>query len=58
MMIIPIQASPTLRNVSKAKLFQTKGIDPSALDNPSLQCDLCCQAGAGDMCSAIPGCIC
>ncbi len=60
-MNLPIQAPPSLRNVSTAKLSQIRGIDPSMVitRNPQLQCDICCQLGGGNLCSnMIPGCIC
>ncbi|GGA18705.1 hypothetical protein [Okeania sp. KiyG1] len=52
-MNLPIQAPPTLREVSTAKLSGIRAIDPS-----NLACDLCCQLAGGEACSAIPGCSC
>jgi hypothetical protein len=52
-MNLPIQAPPTLRNVSVAKLSGISAIYPSGL-----ACDICCQAGGGAACAAIPYCSC
>ena len=52
-MNLPIQAPPTLRKASTAKLSGIKAIAPS-----NLACDICCKAHGAAACKAIPGCSC
>ena len=52
-MNLPIQSPPTSRQVSAVKLSGVRGINLS-----NLACDLCCQAGGGTACGAIPYCSC
>lgn len=62
-MLLPIQAPPTIRKVSTAKILDMMaGVNSS--QNPQernfqLQCDLCCESGKGTACNSIlPGCVC
>jgi hypothetical protein len=52
-MNLPLQVPPTSRKVSTVKLSGIRGVELS-----NLACDLCCQAGGGMACIAIPGCSC
>lgn len=56
-MLLPIQAPPTIRKVSTAKILDvTAGVNPS---NFQLQCAICCETGRGEACNSIlPGCVC
>jgi hypothetical protein len=56
-MRLPIQAPPTIRKVSTAKILDMMaGVN---LSNWQLQCALCCEIGGGAACNTIlPGCVC